>query len=150
MAIKECKSCGEPWALGHKYCGKPECLRELKGRGGRVANHYRDPNTGPKYVEVAGIQYLVGPYNVAYFLQVPPKRACSWVYRRHATHFPWPIQAVVNGVPRSLYDPEEVKNWYNNYNPSRGGAPKGPRNGSWIDGRSQRKVPLAGDAESPI
>jgi hypothetical protein len=65
----------------------------------------------------------------------------TWAQRRASTGFPesvdWQLRAGgVLAAPR--YDVQEVVHWWTVYEPCRGGAPRGERNGAYIDGRTVR------------
>lgn len=94
--------------------------------------------TPTRYVEVLGVRYLVGTTSVAALLGTTRKQADAWLSRRATNGFPGGVRAGVGGRETWLFDPDEVLAWRAGYQPGRGGAPTGERNGSWRDGSRRR------------
>lgn len=91
-----------------------------------------------RYVEVLGERYLRGTSSVAALLGVTRRQADAWLSRRATNGFPGGVRVEVGGQTTWLFDPDEVLSWRASYQPSRGGAPTGERNGSWRDGSRRR------------
>ncbi len=132
--MRDCYVCGQEYEGGRNYCGATDCLSEIRRRA-RARGNGRGPATQVRYVEVAGIPYLLGPANVARYLTeagfpCDGDQVDAWRSRRLTSGFPTALDVVVNGVPRQAYDPDEMLAWRRSYVPSRGGAPRGERNGA--------------------
>ncbi len=94
--------------------------------------------TGVRYVEVLGTRYLRGTSSVAALLGVSRRQADAWHSRRGRNGFPPGLRVEVGAWATWLFDQDEVLTWRATYEPGRGGAPAGERNGSWLDGRRRR------------
>jgi hypothetical protein len=95
------------------------------------------PSSGE--VVVLGEVYLRA-VGVARQLGVSSTQVETWWQRRARNGFPEGhlVQLPGRRTPLRVWDPEETWHWRSNYVPSRGGAPRGERNGSWRDGARRR------------
>lgn len=137
-AWKDCPACRRRHDRRSASCGRAACISELRSRHrGRPAI----PADADTYVEVGGVRYyrLV---DLARRWGDNKTTVGNWFTRRARTGFPEPDLAYASSsiVGRSggLWLAETADPWREAYEPARGGAPAGERNGAWRDGSRRR------------
>jgi hypothetical protein len=100
-------------------------------------------------VEIAGVLYLRAAdlarllTSMEVYGEVTSCQLDAWISRRDRNGFPEPPPIVyqrgpTGGIRGRLWDPEDVQDvldWRATYQPQRGGAPRGERNGRWRHGQ---------------
>jgi hypothetical protein len=136
---KTCPVCERRHVERYTGCGRPECTSELRRRA-QAAGVHRSPE-GDTYVELFGERY----YRIADLARRWSENVTTvhnWYARRERTGFPEPDLGYVSGVHANrqggLWLAETADGWKAGYVPSRGGAPRGERNGGWKGGARRR------------
>lgn len=90
---------------------------------------------------IAGVKYW-RVADLASEMCVPRNRLTWWLMNRERLGFPDPIRHYARGpLDPPLWDEKGVEaalEWLRNYDPCPGGAPRGDRNGRWVDGTRRR------------